>query len=307
MKTVKLFKTGFFLALLLLLGSCRETEYSLGELTPPANLVVNIEIVGQTPATPNGDGSGDINVTATARNVIAYKIDFGLTPEPNFVPLVDGRVSRKMTRTGTHPYTITVVAYGAGGSSTTVTQQVTVRMDWVVNPVIVTNLTNNASKTWVVDRSVDAHFRVGPWADPATIWWSAGIDDKVDAAPCFYTAQYIFTRTGPATFTVRVVSPLIFANASRTNLPMPAGAAGEACYPFVDRTRALTFAPAETGILPPFSTQTNFIVDGIDGFVGYGSASNTYEILEITDNYMYVRTRGVNAFLAWYLKFRPIN
>ena len=48
------------------ISSCNEKDYSLGDLTAPSNIVINAEIVGATAASPNGDGSGDVNFTITA-------------------------------------------------------------------------------------------------------------------------------------------------------------------------------------------------------------------------------------------------
>ncbi|HRF37897.1 MAG TPA: glycoside hydrolase family 16 protein, partial [Saprospiraceae bacterium] len=58
------------------LGCNPNEDYTLGDLTPPTNIAINAEIVGQTAATPNGDGSGDVKFTITADGALNYRIDY---------------------------------------------------------------------------------------------------------------------------------------------------------------------------------------------------------------------------------------
>ena len=73
MKNIKfLFKTVFIAVATLLVG-CEEENYEFGDLTAPTNLVVTAHIVGASAENPNGDGSGVVNFSATADDVITYK------------------------------------------------------------------------------------------------------------------------------------------------------------------------------------------------------------------------------------------
>lgn len=297
-----------------LLG-CEEEKYELGDLNAPTNLVITTEIVGQNAANPNGNGSGDVKITLSANNAIAYKIGYNKVEDnvsPTLTSLPSGSVTKRFEDPGVIAYRITAVAYGAGGTSTVVTKDITVRSDFNMDPTIVQNLTNGSSKAWVVDKSVPAHLRIGPWDDPSTIWWSAAIDEKVACCNCFYTATYTFTVTPSNTYNLAVNSPDgIFMNRNAAENNLGVSGAGEACHPWTQPTKDIAFGNSASsfpaGLPSEIASTTGYkiTVDGNDGFIGYGSCSNTYEIIECTPTYLYLRSRGVNQGNFWYLKLKP--
>ena len=61
MKTNIKYILGLFIVALTFI-SCNEEEYSLGELSAPANVVINTEVVGVDATHPNGDGSGSVKI-----------------------------------------------------------------------------------------------------------------------------------------------------------------------------------------------------------------------------------------------------
>ncbi|MBY0243819.1 MAG: hypothetical protein K2Q03_00035 [Sphingobacteriaceae bacterium] len=296
---------------------CSKKEYSLGDLTPPSDIVINAEIVGQSTATPDGDGSGVAKFTIAGKNVIAYKIDYGTTPDLNYESITTmGTVTKKFAPpkgiSGTFPFTITLVAFGKGGDFTTVTKTIRLRIDFTVPQDIETKLLGSSSKTWVVDKSVPGHLGVGPWSGFTPNWWAAGVNEKEATAPGLYTATYKFSKLPDGSYTLQVTAPDgIFAKGTTTNLPF-GGVNEEKCFPYAGSTKAFSFGPATSGIplVPakaddPKSTQVNIMVTGNDGFIGYGSCSNTYEILELTETTMYLRSQGaVEKGNAWYLKLK---
>ena len=311
MKTNLKYIIGIFFALLI--SSCSKEDYNLGDLTAPSNIIIGTEIVGQNVANPNGDGSGKVNITLSGDNTLAFKISYfnvsNNAVESDLAPIIGGKVTtKKFTETGEFVYRITVIAYGKGGTSTNLTKDITVRSDFSVPTSIITSLTNNANKSWVVDKSVAGHFGVGPWVGSAgPDWWAAAIDEKVACCNCFYTAKYTFTKLANGTYTVQVISPdgVFTKTGSLTAIPGIPATGAEGCYSFGGSTKAMSFSPAVSGIVASASTQIKFVVAGIDGFVGYGSCQNTYEILEINDNYMYLRAQGWETGNAWYLKLKP--
>lgn len=305
MKTNIKYISGLLIALVLVVSSCSQEDYSLGELIAPSNVVINTEIVGQDAEHPNGDGSGEVKFTLTGDNVLSYKIDYDAASPEGLVYLPKGTATKKYTDQGLHTYLVTVVAYGTGGTSSVTTTEVSVRSDFEADAEIVTNLTGDASKTWSVDPSVPGHFGVGPWDGSSTpSWWSAGVNEKVACCNCFYTATYTFTKLPSGTYTLEVNTPDgVFANADATNLPITTS--GETCHSFTGDTRSFAFSASSSGI--EASTHTNINVAGLDGFIGYGSCSNTYEILEISAGRMYLRSQGVNTANAWYLILIPVE
>mgnify|MGYP001563920565 CR=1 FL=1 len=173
--------------LLLAIGGCTEKKYSLGDLNAPTNIVINTEVVGVDATHPNGDGSGDVKITITADNALSYKVDYDANDPVSLVFLPTGSITKKYTTLGLNTYRITAVAYGKGGTSSTITKDVTVKSDFAPAAIIVTHLTNNASKTWGVNKDIAGHFGVGPWSPSCYTgcWWSAAVNEKVVCCNCF--------------------------------------------------------------------------------------------------------------------------
>ena len=316
MKTNIKYILGLFIVALTFI-SCNEEEYSLGELSAPSNIVINTEVVGVDAAHPNGDGSGNVKIAVTGDNVLSYKIDYDANTPLDLVYLPTGIATKKYTSVGVNTYRITVVAYGKGGSSTNVTKDVTVRSDFTVAPEIVTALTNDASKTWVVDKSVAGHIGVGPWnvASIRPEWWAGGVNEKAASANCFYTATFTFAKVAASgTYSLQVATPdgAFTKTGSLTTLPGIPGSGDEGCYNYGGGTSAFSFVPASSGAPAVItnadnstSTQTSILLSGVDTFIGYGAVQKEYEILVITPTYLYVRVQGTETGNAWYLKLKP--
>src|SRR6476620_6808961 len=95
--------------LLVAIGGCKKKEYTMGDLTAPSNVVINTTIVGQDATHPNGDGSGDVKISLTGKNVLSYKIDYNAADGIDLVFLPTGQVTKKYTTIGLNTYRITVV------------------------------------------------------------------------------------------------------------------------------------------------------------------------------------------------------
>jgi hypothetical protein len=300
------------LAVFFISNSCTNTTYTLGDLTAPSGLAISAEIVGATTAKPTGDGSGDVKITITAKDALAYKVDYDANTSLDLVYLPTGTVTKKYTNLGVNTYRITAVAYGKGGTSSTITKDVTVRSDFTVDPAIASNLTNGTSKTWVVDKSVAGHFGVGPWSDSSTgpEWWAAGVNEKVSCCNCFYTATFTFTKVAAdGTYTLKVTSPdgAFTKTGSLASIPGIPGSGDEGCYSYGGGTAAFSFIPSSTGVTASApSTKTAILLSGSTTFIGYGSLQKEYEILVLTPTYMYLRVQGTETGNAWYIKLKAI-
>lgn len=299
------------MAVFAVLYSCTSKNYSLGDLTPPSNIVITAEIAGATTASPSGDGSGDVKITITADNALAYKVDYGTSSSLNLVYLATGTTTKKYTTLGTNTYRITAVVYGKGGTTSTATKDITVRSDFTPDASIVANLTGGASKTWVVDKSVAGHFGVGPWSATSVTpeWWSAGVNEKVSAAPCFYTSTFTFVKGANGTFSLQVASPdgAFTKTGSLTTLPGIPDSGSEGCYTYTGGTSSFAFVPSSSGIAASApSTKTAILLAGNSTFIGYGALQKEYEIMVITSTYMYLRAQGTETGNAWYLKLKAI-
>lgn len=308
MKNILKFKILFFGILLLAVG-CSTEEYSMGDLEAPSNVVINTEITGQDEANPHGDGSGEVKISVTADNALAYKIDFGNTSSINLVPF-SGEITKQFTTSGVNDYKLTVIVYGPGGTATTANKDITVESVFSPDPQIVTSLTGDGSKTWVVDKSTSGHFGVGPYNNDSVVpeWWSAGVDEKVGTADCFYSTTFTFTQSG-GNFSLAVDAPegAFTKTGDLTTLPGVPDSGAEGCYDgYTGGTSPFTFVPASTGLPASTpSTQTSIELIANDVFIGYGATQKEYEILEITESYIYLRVQGTETGNAWYIRLIP--
>lgn len=299
------------LMLLFIVSSCTKENYSLGDLNAPSNLVITTEVVGQDASHPDGDGSGDVKITLDAKNALAYKIDYDASDGISFDNAASNKITKKYTKVGVNNYRITVVAFGKGGSSSTITKDISVRSDFTPDPAIVEHLTGGSSRTWGVDKSLQGHLGVGPWGATSVTpsWWSASVNEKVGCCNCFYTATFKFNKTGSG-FTIDVATPdgaFTKTGSLAGGLPGIPSSGDEACYSYSGGSSSFSFVPAGSGVAASTpSTQTSILLSGNNTFIGYGAVLKEYEILELTDTYMYLRVQGTETGNAWYLKLKAL-
>lgn len=310
MKNIK-YITGLFLTIAFFV-SCGEETYEFGDLLAPSNMVINTDIIGQSSANPDGDGSGQVIISVTADNAITYHIGFNKLDDYGNVTLAvlkGGIITKKFTDPGINTYRITVVAYGKGGVSSNLTKDIAVRSDFVPDAAIVTALTNDSSKTWIVDKDVPGHLGVAPWEAFTPIWWTAGVDEKLACCSCFYTSKFTFTKNSNGTFKLNVVSPdgAFTKTGALTFLPGIPASGDEGCYSeYTGGTSNFNFVPASSGAPGSTpSTQTSIKLADHNTFIGYGATLDEYEILEFTSSYMYIRVQGTETGNSWYLKLKP--
>lgn len=298
------------MALLLFISACKKKEYSMGELTAPTEVTINTKIIGQDATHPDGDGSGDVEITLSGKNVLSYKIDYDAANGIDLEHLPTGEVTRKYTNVGTHAYRITVVAYGPGASATTVTKDIQVRSDFTPDPTLVADLTGTGSKSWSVNKDIPGHFGVGPWAAGSVTpeWWAAAPNEKVACCNCFYTSTFTFTKNANGTFTLTVASPdgaFTKTGALAGGLPGIPGSGAEGCYSYGGGSTAFSFVPSSSGVASSTpSTKTAILLGGTTTYIGYGAQLKEYEILSISPTALYLRVQGTETGNAWYLRLK---
>lgn len=301
----------FFISLaLLVFSSCTKDKYQMGALTAPSDVTINTTIAGVDATHPDGDGSGDVDIVLSGKNVLAYYIDYDASNGISFDFLPSGKVTHKFTNVGVNSYRITVVAYGKGGTATTVTKEITVRSDFTPDPEIIADLVGDGSKTWRVNKDVAGHFGVGPWSATSVTpeWWSAAVNEKVSCCNCFYTASFTFTKNGDGTFKITVATPdgaFTKTGALAGGLPGIPGSGDEACYPYAGGSSSFSFVPSSSGIdAATPSTKTAIQLGGSNTFIGYGALLKEYEILSITESSLKLRVQGTETGNAWYLTLK---
>jgi hypothetical protein len=282
MKNIKYFMT--FLSLALALSSCTEENYILTEAKTPSDLQLTAEIVGVDASHHYGDGSGTVNFTAKGTNAITYKFIYNGAETMSGV----GKMTYNFGTTGTHKYNVTVIAYGAGGVSTSKTVEVEVNVLYIPPADLVTMLTSDNSRTWRIKSEGSGHFGVGPADAPTPIWWSA--DPMAKDGKGAYDDRFIFNVNGKFTHNTN-------GTAYGQKNPMVQDLGGEqgqtavdgeyANYPLANYTEDWTLSA------PNGQETLTFSKKGYHGF--YVGGNHSYTILSRTANEMRLRTVGADG------------
>ena len=103
-----------FVASLVLLPSCSNGGSDTEETIFPSNLSISVTINGASDLNPNGDGSGDVVITARADNTIYYVFRVGNEAAEQSP---SGLFNYTVPLEGTNTYTVEVFAYSESGES----------------------------------------------------------------------------------------------------------------------------------------------------------------------------------------------
>ena len=283
-------------AILVGLSSCKKETYSFGALKTPTGLTLAPTIVGVSTSTPNGNGTGQVNFTAVATDALLFKIDYGDTKTDTSY---SGNFTHKYGNAtkGTYDYKVTVNAIGTGGSTSTVTKNISVFTDHQVPTAILAALTNGASKVWITDKNANGHFGVGPNTSFYPDWYAASPNSR-DA--CAYDDEITFSTDGTGRIFINVDNKgQTFIIAAATGYYGLSG--GDNCYTIATiGVKQLAFAAATSGSTAANSTGEQFTVPG-NGIVNFATGSNTYEILSVSSTNIFLRNIGADGN-AWYQK-----
>jgi len=193
MKKLKYILTSL-LGILMLIVSCQD-DATVGDLLTPTNLQVTATIVGQDANNPNGDGSGVVNFSASADDTITYRFVYG----SNQKTAPGGTATFTFSNLGVNTYTVTVIAYGTAGNSTSTTIEVDVLATYAPPAELIDKLVGNGSRSWRIKSEQQGHFGLGPVGGTVpTEWYGAGPEEK--AAVGMYDDRYIFSSDGTFTF-----------------------------------------------------------------------------------------------------------
>ena len=337
MKNINYIITVLFAIVFTFIG-CQEENKEFGDLITPTNITLSYEVVGQDAENPNGDGSGIVNFSATANDAITFIYSFG--DNTNNASAPNGASSHRFTRTGISSYNVTVIASGKGGITSSSSVNITVfsafddieaksflsgaPISQDTDGTDVISISAPATKTWYLDDSKTGHLGVGP---------SLAFDIEIYGAPreyyypsffaappgtfcgsdgdCFCDDELIFTLNPDGSMNYLLDNKgTTFFNGNAAHQAIAGGAGGaDACLDFNTSTVSnVSFAPgsedwslvADTSF-EARGTQMNF---SDSGFMSYYVGSSSYEIIEITETELYVRTLdAVDPNLAWYHKF----
>ena len=276
-------------------SACKKTEYNIGDIVAPSNLVLTTAVVGTDAANPFGNGTGKVHITVKADNAITYKIDFGDGTTPALV--LTGDTTYRYGAPGTSEYNITVNAIGTAGAISTITKRIKVFVNFVIPADILQNLTNGSSKTWVSDRNAPGHFGVGASSEFFPNFYAATPNSR---EACAYDDDITFSKDANDNVKLSLDNKgTSFSIGAATAFYGFAG--GDGCYPInTGGIRAVIFMNATTNSTTAQSTRIQFSVPG-NGIINFGTGGTTYEILSITPTQIHLRNIGSDGN-SWYQK-----
>ncbi len=297
MKKTNIFSLVLSAAILMLMG-CEKEEYSFGDITAPKDLVLTATVEGANAANPDGNGSGNVIISATAQNALTYRVDFGDGTE---IMVPSGNITYKYKTPGTQEYTITVSAVGTGGVQSVASKKAKVFVRFEIPVDIVTSLTNNASKSWVSDKETDGHFGVSANDVFAPIWYSATPNSR---EACAYDDIITFSKDANGNIFMAIDNKgESFSIAAATGVYGFSGPDG--CYAVnTTGTKALKFFESTSSSTSAVSRRIDFEVPG-NGIVIFGTGGKAYEILSITPTQLHIRNIGADGN-AWYQKLKAM-
>lgn len=285
-----IFKSGLFaLIALLALSSCSPQEkddYSLGA-TPT---------VDQLSFTITKGVGNRITVQNTSSVVGVVTWDFG-----NDVKGKGDKLSTGYPFFG--KYDITMTLYTRGGS-VSLTQSVEYAtddqtlLDTPYYNALCGGINNPQGRTWVFDRENGGHIGIGPADADSPSWWSAAPNDKADCS--LYTQEFTFAIAGNGGIR------MIWVNNGKvyTNEAGKKALGGTATVPGAGDWD-VAFTPKATY---RFSINEGAkklkLADG--AFLGHYAGTSEYQILELTDEVLYVRCASVTEpGNGWWYRFVP--
>lgn len=288
------------LSLVAVFYSCQEDNYSFGEIIAPSNIQITAEIVGADANNPNGDGSGEVNFKATADNAVSYKF---VNDGAETVALT-GEASLIFSKLGLNTYTVTVVASGTAGVTSSKTIQVDVLATYSPPEELQTKLfgfdpanpTATTSRTWKVQSAKPGHFGLGPVGGTTPVeWYGAAADEKAGVG--MYDDRFTFSSDGTFTY---VTNGDIFGrdphiiNDLGPNTSGTVNGADIENYAFPDYTESYQ-------LTAPGGVET-INLSG-NGFIGYYTGGNhQYEIFDRgTPNELVLRTTDAAAEFDWWI------
>ncbi|TMM31502.1 glucan endo-1,3-beta-D-glucosidase [Polaribacter aestuariivivens] len=279
---------------------CQENDYEFGEIVAPSNIVITANIVGADSNNPNGDGSGVVSFKATADNAVSYQYIFN----GNTNVATSGEYTYSFSTLGLNTYTVTVVATGIAGTSSSNSIQVDVLSTYSPPQELLDKLYGTGSKTWKIQSAKPGHFGLGSVGGPMNEFYGAGPNEKAGVG--MYDDRYIFNSDGTFTHitdstndatglntdgTIFGRDPYIIDDLGSTNVS-PNGADIEN-YVYSDYT-------ATFSLTAPGGVET-INLTGI-GFIGYYTGgSHSYQIVDRgVPNELVLKTTDGNGQFDWW-------
>lgn len=298
MKNIKFLNLVIIVVMTVFIG-CQDNDYSFGPIIAPSNIQITAEIVGADANNPNGDGSGEVKFTATADNAVSYKFYF----KGGEAVSLSGEHTVIFSDLGLNTYTVTVVASGTAGVSSSNSIQVDVLATYSPPADLKTKLfgfdpanpTAATSRTFKIQSAKPGHFGLGPvgGTTPAE-WYGAGPDEKAGLG--MYDDRITFSSDGTYTHVTNgdIMGRIPYVeNDLGPNTSGNVNGADIENYSFGDYT-------ANYSLTAPGGVET-ITISGT-GFIGYYTGGNhQYQIFDRSvANEFLLRTTDGNAEFDWW-------
>jgi len=288
MKKVIYISSILFLALFSL-SSCEDDDHEFGEIIAPSNLDITVDIVGADAGNPYGDGSGTVNFTVQADNALAYKFAF----DGSEAVAPSGKYTFNFSKTGTHVYTVTVIAIGTGGVTSSQSVQVEVLALYAPPQDLLDMLYASGTRTWRIKSEAPGHFGVGPPEETSPIYYAASPNEK--ASTGMYDDRYVFNQSGSFE---HLTQGTVFGQAASLTADFggdkgqtPNGNNEFENYPLDNFTESWSLSA------PAGQETISFTGNSFFGF--YVGGNHTYQIISRSENEMFLKTIG-NDGLSWF-------
>ena len=283
-----LFITSISILLAIVISACRKENPQLGSPPKETDTVFTYA--------PSDTNNNVIIFTATNPDIInMWDFGNGLTGEGAVVSSIYPNAGN---------YTVNLSVFNSGGSKTSSQEIIIEQTDpGLLDNPIYTMLTGGINgpgfKSWYIDSTTAGHFGVGP--DPVSAlgytpeWWSAPEMAKpgcgmYDDRFVFYLNDYRFDM---------ITNGDVYVHNTIADQ-----------YPGAFENLADFTAPYDNQLNESWSviegSDTTITVSG-NSFIGFGTGVNTYKIIELTENSMYLAFGHHTGELMWYLRLKPEN
>lgn len=294
--------TGVLLISFLAFTSCQEDEIEVGDITAPTNIDISVTYIdqGQESAAP-GLGSGEVQFSASADGAISFHFVIeGQTKLQN-----SGSVSHIFATLGENTYSVTAIAYGVGGISSSKTIDVEVLSLYEPPADLLDMLYGNGTKIWRIKNEANNHFGLGaPNGSNPFEYYGAPIDAKAGVG--MYDDRYIFNQDGTFTHIVDSTnddpttdpSGTVFGREILVNeLDANGGGGGDQNGADIENYNYADYS-GQWSLTAPNDVET-LSLSGL-GFIGYYvGGDHKYQIISRSLNEMVIKTTDGNGQFDW--------
>ena len=286
-----------FLFLISLLISCAGSAVEDGNTDTkepveilPTNLSLSFNVKGADDNFPNGDGSGLVELTASATNAVSYSFRFGTGDSEKSS---SGKVEYTYTDLETKTYDVKVLAYSTTDDYISIDKKITVYVKPDSEQSLLDLLAGDSFKTWKVNAAQDAHFSNGEEGKKYSTYWEAAAFSKTNAG--FYDDEYIFNVNG--TYTHKTNNN-IFGKANYLindfgSTDQSANSDGEIEKYTLNEYQTTFEAKIEDG-------ENKIKITG-NGFIGFYIGAHSYTIECYDSENIYLRSLDGSDNTAWYI------